>query len=178
MKYFIYLVGANATGKSSMAGWIIETFENSQSVGTYKKREAQGVYTGGADPLRATNNERRQMLQKIWMTDKNLVLMQGMIVLSKLNIDYFIELQEKYHREIIVIHLFCSLNTLQERVFHRSKGNPKNVRRTQNLITKSKDSAKIARYAEQKGLRVINVCCDDIKAYDQLKQKLKELIDE
>lgn len=176
MKYFIYLVGANATGKSSMAGWIIDTFKDSQSVGTYKKQEAQGVYTGGADRLKTTNQERRQMLQKIWMTDKNLVLMQGMMVLSKLNIDYFMELQKKFHREIIVIHLFCSLDVLQDRVFVRSKGKPQNVRRTKNLIKKSKDSAKIARYAEQKELKVINACCDNILVYNQVKEQLKELL--
>jgi polynucleotide 5'-kinase involved in rRNA processing len=29
MKYFIHLIGANATGKSSMAGWILNNFDNS-----------------------------------------------------------------------------------------------------------------------------------------------------
>lgn len=177
-KHFIHLIGANATGKSSIAGWILDTFKSSQAVGEYKKKEVQGVYTGGADPMKATNNERRDVLKKIWMGDKDIVLMQGMIVLSLINIDYFLELQKKFHRDITIIHLFCSLDTLQERVFHRSKGKPKNLKRTQNLINKSTGSARIARYAEQLGLNVINVCCDDIKAYDQLKQKLKELINE
>jgi len=29
MKYMIYLIGANATGKSSMTGWILNNFKNS-----------------------------------------------------------------------------------------------------------------------------------------------------
>jgi|GEM_PF-4043137 len=29
MKYFIQIIGANATGKSSLAGWIIDNFDNS-----------------------------------------------------------------------------------------------------------------------------------------------------
>jgi len=29
MKYFIYIIGANATGKSSTAGWILDNFNNS-----------------------------------------------------------------------------------------------------------------------------------------------------
>lgn len=176
MKYFIYIIGANATGKSSTAGWILDNFNNSQAVGSYKKRQMQGVYTGGADPIKVTNQKRREMLKTIWMSDKNLVLMEGMILLSKLNIDYFLQLQKKFYRKIIVIHLFCSLDTLQERVFYRSKGKPKNQKRTNNLITKSNSSARIARYAEQLGLRVINLCCDNIAAYKQLQQQLKEQI--
>ncbi|HRT02936.1 MAG TPA: hypothetical protein P5513_03255 [Candidatus Diapherotrites archaeon] len=35
-------------------------------------------------------------------------------------------------------------------------------------------SASIAKYAEEKGLKVINVCCDDINAYDWIKKQLKE----
>ena len=68
MKYFIYIIGANATGKSSTAGWILDNFNNSQAVGSYKKRQMQGVYTGGADPIKVTNQKRREMLKTIWMS--------------------------------------------------------------------------------------------------------------
>ena len=95
----IYLIGANATGKSSMTGWILNNFKNSQAVGIYKKRQIQGTYTGGADALKITNQKRRDMLQNIWMSDKDIVIMEGMIIISKLNIDYFLQLQKKFYRK-------------------------------------------------------------------------------
>ena len=175
MKYFIQIIGANATGKSSLAGWIIDNFDNSQAVGKYKKREQNSnLYKGGADPLKFTNQERRNLLQKIWMSDKNIILMQGMIVLSKLNIDYFLQLQEKFYRKIIIIHLFCSIKVLQDRTYQRSGGKPKTKQKIENLREKTIRSASIAKYAEEKGLKVINVCCDDINAYDWIKKQLKE----
>lgn len=40
-------------------------------------------------------------------------------------------------------------------------------------MAKTNSSAKIAKYAESLGLKVINTCCDTVAAYDQLKQQLK-----
>lgn len=176
MKYFIQIIGANATGKSSIAGWILDTYESSASVGKYKRRQQQGIYAGGCDPLKATNQERREMVKELWIGDKDIVLIEGMIFLSNLNLEYFLQLQQEYYRKIIIVHLFCSLDTLQERIFNRSKGKPKNFKRTQNLITKSTGSARLAKYAQHLGHTVIQMQCDKIQAYDKIKEKLKELL--
>ena len=173
----IYLIGANATGKSSMTGWILNNFKNSQAVGIYKKRQIQGTYTGGADALKITNQKRRDMLQNIWMSDKDIVIMEGMIIISKLNIDYFLQLQKKFYRKIIVIHLFCSLDTLQKRIYERSKGKVQSEKRTKNLIDKTKISEKVAKYAESLRLKDLHIYCDDINAYNILKQKLKKQLE-
>lgn len=178
-KYFIQIIGGNATGKSTLAYKLTQQYgEHIKTVGKqYRISEKDNCVKGGADTMKATNDQRREILKDLWFQDTKIVLMQGMIVISKINMDYFKQLSNQHHRNIIIVHLYGdNQKVIYPRLFKRSGGKQMTKKREQGIRNIQKKSIASSEYAKSIGLNVIQFEIKDDNSSDQILNILiKEL---
>lgn len=178
-KYFIQIIGGNATGKSTLAYKLTQQYKDDiKTVGKqYHISEKDNCVKGGVDPMKATNDYRRELLKDLWFSDADIVLMQGMIVISKINMDYFKELANQYNRNIIIVHLYGdNQKVIYPRLFKRSGGKQMTKKREQSINNIQKKSVSACKHAKTLGLNVIQFEIKDDNSSDQILNILiKEL---
>ena len=170
-KYFIQIIGGNATGKSTLAYKLTQQYKGDiKTVGKqYYISEKDNCVKGGADPMKVTNEQRRELLKDLWLQDTKIVLMQGMIVISKINMDYFKQLANQYQRNIIIVHLYGdNQKVIYPRLFKRSGGKQMTKKREKGIMDIQRKSIASSKYAKSIGLNVIQFEIKDDNSSDQI----------
>ncbi len=178
-KWFITILGTNSVGKTTLAYNLCQHYkENISTVGKpYIISDKDGRVKGGVDPMKKTNDERRQMLKELWMTESKIVLMQGMIILSKKNMDYYKKLSQEHKRNILVIYLTAdNQKVIYPRLFQRSGGKQMTKKRIDGIKSITSKSKNTANYAIEIGLNVLQFQIKDNNSSVQLINKIKEII--
>lgn len=119
----IHLIGGNSSGKSGVTGALIQKYPEIVALGKYKESNTtKGVYTGGLDAMKMTTEERFDLIKKKFASNIPVIIVEGMMTIYYESFfKKYYELQKIKDRDILVVHLKCSLDECIKRVTIRGK---------------------------------------------------------
>lgn len=189
-KYYITFFGANATGKSSTAGWLSEQLPKRgisvETVGKYGIRKGRIYHTGGADALHSkernksmTDAERMEVIKEKWMSDADVVIGEGMFLSDHKMLQHYINLKQLKDRIILVIHFYADIDELGKRITERSGGKELTPIRIKRLETRTKYAVRdISRFKDNPNLQIYQYDTTNKQNYIKIRQNILELLTE
>ncbi len=187
-KYYITFFGANATGKSSTAGWLSEQLPKRgisvETVGKYGIRKGRIYHTGGADALHSkernksmTDAERMEVIKEKWMSDADVVIGEGMFLSGHKMLQHYINLKELKDRVILVIHLYADIDELGVRITERSGGKELTDVRVKRLGIRTRSAVQdLAKFRDSTELQIHEYDTTNKQDFPAFRQKIVELI--
>lgn len=187
-KYYITFFGANATGKSSTAGWLSEQLPKHgitvETVGTYRIRNGRSYHTGGADALhskerKASMNdaERMELIKQKWMSDADVVIGEGMFLSGHKQLQHYIDMKKMKDRIVLVIHLYATIEELGVRITERSGGKELTDVRVKRLGIRTRSAVKdLAKFRDSTELQIHEYDTTNKQDFPTFRQKIVELI--
>lgn len=189
-KYYITFFGANATGKSSTAGWLSEQLPKHgitvQTIGTYRIRNGRTYHTGGADALhskerKASMNdaERMALIKQKWMSDADVVIGQGMFLSGHKLLEHYINMKQFKNRIVLVIHLYADIDELGKRITQRSGGKELTDVRIKRLKIRTRSAIQdITKFKDNPNLQIYQYDTTNKQNYIEIRQNILELLTE
>ena len=185
-KYYITFFGANATGKSSTAGWLSEQLPKHgitvQTIGTYRIRNGRTYHTGGADALhskerKASMNdaERMALIKQKWMSDADVVIGQGMFLSGHKLLEHYINMKQFKNRIVLVIHLYADIDELGKRITQRSGGKELTDVRIKRLKIRTRSAIQdITKFKDNPNLQIYEYDTTKSQDFQIFRQKILE----
>ncbi len=185
-KYYITFFGANATGKSSTAGWLSEQLPKHgitvQTIGTYRIRNGRTYHTGGADALhskerKASMNdaERMALIKQKWMSDADVVIGQGMFLSGHKLLEHYINMKQLKNRIVLVIHLYADIDELGKRITQRSGGKELTDVRIKRLKIRTRSAIQdITKFKDNPNLQIYEYDTTKSQDFPIFRQKILE----
>ncbi len=185
-KYYITFFGANATGKSSTAGWLSEQLPKHgitvQTIGTYRIRNGRTYHTGGADALhskerKASMNdaERMALIKQKWMSDADVVIGQGMFLSGHKLLEHYINMKQFKNRIVLVIHLYADIDELGKRITQRSGGKELTDVRIKRLKIRTRSAIQdITKFKDNPNLQIYEYDTTKSQDFPIFRQKILE----
>ena len=138
----LHIMGGHASGKSTLAGKFIN-LPDTVVLGKYSKSKTFDGMTGGMDMLKATQEERFNLIKKEWLGDKKNVILEGMMcIYNKSFFSRYKELQAIKKRKVYAILLESKTDKVIERISKRSKGKVFDEKRSRHINSKARGARK------------------------------------